>query len=104
MDGGALDGVGAGVLLAQEARGPAGAGRLVVEDEVLVRGDLALRVGGLLLLGRAGCGPAADNGALRDQLVRIRDKAGIGEDIGALRVFDVIAWMHQGRQGQVATS
>ncbi|MFI7363363.1 DUF6308 family protein [Streptomyces sp. NPDC050149] len=48
--------------------------------------------------------PAADNGALRDQLVRIRDKAGIGEDIGALRVFDVIAWMHQGRQGQVATS
>lgn len=46
----------------------------------------------------------ADNGAFHDQLGRLRDKAGIGEDIGVLRVFDVIAWMHQGRQGQVATS
>ena len=46
----------------------------------------------------------ADNGAFHDQLVCLRDKAGIGEDIGILRVFDVIAWMHQGRQGQVATS
>jgi hypothetical protein len=46
----------------------------------------------------------ADNGAFRDQLVCLRDKAGIGEGIGALRVFDVIAWMHQGQQGQVATS
>ncbi|NEC29314.1 hypothetical protein G3I20_22705 [Streptomyces sp. SID8111] len=46
----------------------------------------------------------ADNGAFYDQLARLRDKAGIGEDIGVLRVFDVIAWMHQGRQGQVPTS
>ncbi|MEU2436243.1 DUF6308 family protein [Streptomyces rubradiris] len=46
----------------------------------------------------------ADNGAFCDQLARLRDKAGIGEDIGVLRVFDVIAWMHQGRQGQVPTS
>ncbi|MFC9640011.1 DUF6308 family protein [Streptomyces mirabilis] len=43
----------------------------------------------------------ADNGALHDQLVRLRDKAAIGEDIGVLRVFDVIAWMHQGRQGRL---
>lgn len=46
----------------------------------------------------------ADDGALRNQLVSLRDKAGIGEDIGVLRVFDVIAWMQQGRQGQAATS
>ncbi|WP_367881091.1 DUF6308 family protein [Streptomyces sp. P3] len=45
-----------------------------------------------------------DNGAFHDQLVHLRDQAGIGEDIGVLRVFDVVAWMHQGRQGQVATS
>ncbi|MCX4740724.1 DUF6308 family protein [Streptomyces antibioticus] len=38
----------------------------------------------------------ADDGALHAQLVRLRDKAGIGEDIGVLRVFDVIAWMAQG--------
>ncbi|WP_030348556.1 DUF6308 family protein [Streptomyces sp. NRRL S-1022] len=38
----------------------------------------------------------ADGGALHDRLLRLRDKAGIGEDIGVLRVFDVIAWMHQG--------
>ncbi|MFE8014060.1 DUF6308 family protein [Streptomyces antibioticus] len=38
----------------------------------------------------------ADGGALCDQLVRLRDKVGIGEDIGVLRVFDVIAWMAQG--------
>ncbi|MEU3297677.1 DUF6308 family protein [Streptomyces longwoodensis] len=41
----------------------------------------------------------ADNGAFHDQLVCLRGKAGIGEDIGVLRVFDVIAWMHQGRRG-----
>lgn len=41
----------------------------------------------------------ADDGAFRDQLTRLRDKAGIGEDIGILRVFDVIAWMHQGPSG-----
>ncbi|MFJ9434324.1 DUF6308 family protein [Streptomyces sp. NPDC101490] len=40
----------------------------------------------------------ADGGALHARLVRLRDEAGIGEDIGVLRVFDVIAWMHQGRQ------
>ncbi|MFI6349174.1 DUF6308 family protein [Streptomyces sp. NPDC050560] len=45
----------------------------------------------------------ADNGALRDQLVRLRDRSGIGDDIGVLRVFDVIAWMYQGRPDQ-ATS
>ncbi|MET9878893.1 DUF6308 family protein [Actinacidiphila glaucinigra] len=38
----------------------------------------------------------ANGGAFRDQLVRLRDKAGIGEDIGILRVCDVIAWMYQG--------
>ncbi|MET8453145.1 DUF6308 family protein, partial [Streptomyces sp. NPDC005209] len=43
----------------------------------------------------------ADNGALHNQLVRLRDKAAIGEDIGVLRVFDVIAWMYQGRQGRL---
>lgn len=41
----------------------------------------------------------ADNGAFYDQLVCLRGKAGIGEDIGVLRVFDVIAWMHQARRG-----
>ncbi|MEU6572592.1 DUF6308 family protein [Streptomyces sp. NPDC046805] len=46
----------------------------------------------------------SDNGALRDQLVRLRHKAGIGEDISILRVFDVIAWMHQGPRGQEPTS
>jgi len=45
-----------------------------------------------------------DNGAFHEQLVRLGDKAGIGEDIGVPRVFDVIAWMHQGQQGQAATS
>ncbi|MGW5463740.1 DUF6308 family protein [Streptomyces sp. NPDC003996] len=38
----------------------------------------------------------ANGGAFPDQLVRLRDKAGIGEDIGILRVCDVIAWMYQG--------
>ncbi|MEU6243892.1 DUF6308 family protein [Streptomyces sp. NPDC047024] len=38
----------------------------------------------------------ADDGAFYDRLVRLRQKAGIGEDISVLRVFDVIAWMHQG--------
>lgn len=41
----------------------------------------------------------ADDGAFRDQLIQVRGKAGIGEDIGVLRVFDVIAWMFQGRRG-----
>ncbi|MGW4441749.1 DUF6308 family protein [Streptomyces sp. NPDC004682] len=38
----------------------------------------------------------ADNGAFYDRLVHLRQKAGIGEDISVLRVFDVIAWMHGG--------
>ncbi|MEV0472174.1 hypothetical protein [Streptomyces prunicolor] len=32
-----------------------------------------------------------DNGAFHEQLVRLRNKAGIGEDIGVLCVFDVVA-------------
>ncbi|MEV6056972.1 DUF6308 family protein [Streptomyces sp. NPDC052107] len=46
----------------------------------------------------------AGNGALFDQLVRLRQKAGAGEDIGILRVFDVIAWTHQGQRGQASMS
>ncbi|MGW0771715.1 DUF6308 family protein [Streptomyces sp. NPDC002676] len=49
-------------------------------------------------------GLRADNGALCDQLIRLRQKAGIGEDIGILRVFDVIAWMHQGQRHQASTN
>ncbi|MEU6809774.1 DUF6308 family protein [Streptomyces sp. NPDC046831] len=39
----------------------------------------------------------ADGGAFRDQLLHLRSKAGIGEDIGVLRVLDVIAWMKGGQ-------
>ncbi|PZH15653.1 hypothetical protein C1I97_07865 [Streptomyces sp. NTH33] len=39
----------------------------------------------------------ANDGAFRNQLLHLRAEAGIGEDIGALRVFDVIAWMQGGR-------
>ncbi|OIK01070.1 hypothetical protein BIV25_05910 [Streptomyces sp. MUSC 14] len=46
----------------------------------------------------------ADNGTFFNQLVHLRRKAGIGEDIGVLRVFDVIAWMHQGRQSQAVAT
>ncbi|MFJ6216137.1 DUF6308 family protein [Streptomyces sp. NPDC092296] len=42
----------------------------------------------------------ADGGALREQLALLRAKAGTGEDIGILRVLDVIAWMHQGELEQ----
>ena len=35
----------------------------------------------------------ADDGALHRRLVSIRKKAGLPEEISALRVFDVIAWM-----------
>ncbi|WP_234441578.1 DUF6308 family protein [Streptomyces sp. WM6386] len=42
----------------------------------------------------------ADDGAFHHQLARLRDQARVGEDIGILRVFDVIAWMHQGPSGQ----
>ncbi|KPH97540.1 hypothetical protein OV450_5833 [Actinobacteria bacterium OV450] len=40
----------------------------------------------------------ADGGAFRRHLETLRTKAGIGEDIGVLRVLDVIAWMHQGER------
>ncbi|WP_030809367.1 DUF6308 family protein [Streptomyces sp. NRRL F-2799] len=39
-----------------------------------------------------------DSGAFYDRLIHLRQKAGIGDDISVLRVFDVIAWMHQGNQ------
>ncbi|MFF5050097.1 DUF6308 family protein [[Kitasatospora] papulosa] len=38
-------------------------------------------------------------GRLNDQLARLRNKEGVGDDIDVLRVFDVIAWIHKGRQG-----
>ncbi|MFJ9443435.1 DUF6308 family protein [Kitasatospora sp. NPDC101235] len=44
----------------------------------------------------------ADGGALRARLAELRTEAGIGEDIGVLRVLDVIAWMHQGEIEQAA--
>ncbi|MFF4380822.1 DUF6308 family protein [Kitasatospora sp. NPDC001547] len=44
----------------------------------------------------------ADGGAFRARLARLRAEAGIGEDIGVLRVLDVIAWMHQGEAGRTA--
>jgi hypothetical protein len=46
----------------------------------------------------------ADNGTFYNQLVHLRRKAGIGEDISVLRVFDVIAWMHQGKQSQAVAT
>nr|WP_244176921.1 DUF6308 family protein [Streptomyces albus] len=46
----------------------------------------------------------ADNGTFHDQLVRLRHQAGLGEGIGVLRVCDVIAWMHQGRQSRTAAT
>ncbi|WP_329144609.1 DUF6308 family protein [Streptomyces sp. NBC_01456] len=36
----------------------------------------------------------SDEGALVSHLEQIRDLAGIGRDIGVLRVLDVAAWMH----------
>ncbi|GCE37841.1 hypothetical protein Rhow_000725 [Rhodococcus wratislaviensis] len=35
----------------------------------------------------------ADDAALHHRLLNIRDTAGLPEEISALRVFDVIAWM-----------
>ncbi|WP_419179537.1 DUF6308 family protein [Rhodococcus opacus] len=35
----------------------------------------------------------ADDGALHHRLLSIREEAGFPEQISALRVFDVIAWM-----------
>ncbi|WP_280923683.1 DUF6308 family protein [Streptomyces roseochromogenus] len=46
----------------------------------------------------------ADNGTFYDQLVHFRRKAGIGEDIGIPRVFDVAAWMRQGRPVEASTN
>ncbi|MEV4560496.1 DUF6308 family protein [Kitasatospora sp. NPDC049285] len=42
----------------------------------------------------------ADDGAFRAQLALLRAESGIGEDIGILRVLDVIAWMRQGELEQ----
>jgi len=36
----------------------------------------------------------ADDRALHRHLLSLRDEAGIGDDISALRVFDVVVWMH----------
>ncbi|MGO1333472.1 MAG: DUF6308 family protein [Cellulosimicrobium funkei] len=38
--------------------------------------------------------PRAHDRALHRHLVSLRDEAGIGDDISALRVFDVVVWMH----------
>ncbi|MGO1341166.1 MAG: DUF6308 family protein, partial [Cellulosimicrobium funkei] len=38
--------------------------------------------------------PPAHDRALHRHLVSLRDEAGIGDDISALRVFDVVVWMH----------
>ncbi|WKN61062.1 DUF6308 family protein (plasmid) [Rhodococcus opacus] len=35
----------------------------------------------------------ADDGALHHRLLSIREEVGLPEEISALRVFDVIAWM-----------
>lgn len=45
-----------------------------------------------------------NSGALHEQLLYLCSASGVGEDISVLRVFDVIGWMHQGEQGQAATS
>jgi hypothetical protein len=34
-----------------------------------------------------------NDGALHAQLLTLRDRAGIGADISALRVFDIVTWM-----------
>jgi hypothetical protein len=36
---------------------------------------------------------AADDQALHRRLLNIRDEAGVGDDVSALRVFDVVCWM-----------
>ncbi|MCP3759364.1 DUF6308 family protein [Streptomyces sp. TBY4] len=46
----------------------------------------------------------ADGGAFRRHLEMLRTTAVIGEDIGVLRVLDVIAWMHQGEREAAAAS
>ncbi|MFV9459969.1 DUF6308 family protein [Rhodococcus sp. NM-2] len=41
----------------------------------------------------------ADDGALHRRLLSIRKAAGLPEEISALRVFDVIAWMNGKNRG-----
>ncbi|MGO1338539.1 MAG: DUF6308 family protein, partial [Cellulosimicrobium funkei] len=41
-----------------------------------------------------GGGVRGHDRALHRHLVSLRDEAGIGDDISALRVFDVVVWMH----------
>ncbi|WP_371113116.1 DUF6308 family protein [Rhodococcus sp. JVH1] len=41
----------------------------------------------------------ADDAALHRRLLSIRKEAGLPEEISALRVFDVIAWMDGKRRG-----
>lgn len=36
----------------------------------------------------------ADDRALHRHLLSLRDEAGIGDDISALRIFDVVVWLH----------
>ena len=36
---------------------------------------------------------AADNSALHGKLLAIREKAGVGDDISAIRVFDAVTWL-----------
>jgi len=43
--------------------------------------------------GALDCDLRADDKALQKTLLDIRAKAGIGEDISALRVFDIVTWM-----------
>ncbi|MGO1239805.1 MAG: DUF6308 family protein [Cellulosimicrobium funkei] len=45
-------------------------------------------------LGHGHGAPRAHDRALHRHLVSLRDEAGIGDDISALRVFDVVVWMH----------
>lgn len=44
----------------------------------------------------------ADEMALYRQLLRLREKSGIGDDIAVVRVFDVIAWMYEGERQSAA--
>ncbi|MFC9839742.1 DUF6308 family protein [Rhodococcus sp. NPDC127530] len=41
----------------------------------------------------------ADGGALHHRLLSLREEAGLPEEISALRVFDVIAWMDGKNRG-----
>lgn len=41
---------------------------------------------------------AADGRELHDRLIRLREQAGLPEQVSALRVFDVVCWM-EGKTG-----